>query len=373
MTIKEISINLLVRLMRSSFYNPNCAYQLFMMRYDDIFNNKLITFPQKLWAQKRGFLSDKISYLGLTDDNYTNYLSDFDYYQLHPINGTYSHWIDDKLTVKYLLQPFAEYLPEYYYHIYNGEILRLPDCPGGLDHSIQGIIDLLQSKCYLAAKPVSGSLGIGFYKLAYDGLNYFINDKHSSEPEIRELINTWMRTDRLEYLITEYLQAHRDLRKIWGDSPDTMRIMVIRERNHLPRIVASYIEFGRKSMGVIEGYYGINCLVDQETGGFSGGTIDIDREIEQVKYHPDTKYLLEGNIPHWKTVTEKILEISRYIPQLRYMGYDVIITDEGFKIIEINSLQGIMMIQYFYPLLKNESSKEFFNTLIQEKKARKKS
>ena len=145
--------------------------------------------------------------------------------------------------------------------------------------------------------------------------------------------------------------------------------MVIRERNQIPKIVVSYIEFGRKSMGVVEGYYGINCLVDQETGWFSGGKIDIDREILEVKYHPDTNYLLEGIIPHWNMVTEKIIEISRYFPQLIYMGFDVVITDDGFKIIEINSLQGIMMIQYFYPLLKSDLTKEFFTSLIEEKKA----
>ncbi len=123
--------------MSSSFYNAHCAYQLFMMRYDDIFHNKKTTLSQKIWAQKRGFLSDKISYLGLTEDNYTDYLSDFDYIQLHPINGVYSRWIDDKLTIKFILHPFAEYLPEYFYHIYKNEILRLTDCPNGFgaEHS----------------------------------------------------------------------------------------------------------------------------------------------------------------------------------------------------------------------------------------------
>ena len=198
MNLKIFFINILTKIMKSSFYNPKCSYQLFMLRYDDIFKNKKTTLSQKIWAQKRGFLSENISYLGLTDDNYTNYLSDFDYFQLHPINGAYSRWIDGKVTIKFILQPFSEFLPKYYYHIYDNEVLKLMDCPEGLDSGIQGIIDLLKTTRFLAAKPVSGTLGEGFYKLAYDGQDYLLNDKSTSEPEIIGLINSWMQTENSE-------------------------------------------------------------------------------------------------------------------------------------------------------------------------------
>ena len=98
-----------------------------------------------------------------------------------------------------MLQPYAEYLPEYYYHIYSREILHLPECPISLEQSIQGIFDLLKLKRFLAAKPVSGTLGKGFYKLAWNGENYLLNNKLSTEKEMRALIISWMETKNMEY------------------------------------------------------------------------------------------------------------------------------------------------------------------------------
>ena len=57
------------------------------------------------------------------------------------------------------------------------------------------------------------------------------------------------------------------------------------------------------------------------------------------------------------------------IPQVRYMGLDLIITEEGFKILEINSHPGIFVFQHLYPLLKDGMKKEFFQNLLAEKKA----
>jgi hypothetical protein len=349
----------------SSYFAPIILDKWFV----DIFKNNKITLSQKLWAQKRGFLSNKITFYGLTNENYVNYLPDFDYFWLHPIDGAYSHWIDDKLTIRYILQPFAAYLPGYYFHIYHGEILRLMDCPGGYGQTIQGIINLLREKRLLAAKFGSGTLGKGFYKLAYDSHNYFINNQLSTELELQELIGRWLKLIGEPYIITEFIQAHRDLRKIWDGSPNSLRIMVIRERDKLPEIVFCFIRFGVKNTGVIEDPYGVRCRVDLHTGSFSGGEIHTDFKMLESKFHPDSKVLVEGVVPHWNLVKEKILEISDTISQVKYLGYDVIITDDGFKIIEINSHQGLELIQYYQPLLIDGVSKDLFKKLLEDKKA----
>ena len=110
-------------------------------------------------------------------------------------------------------------------------------------------------------------------------------------------------------------------------------------------------------------------MVDIRTGNYSNGVTIKNNDLVECKYHPDTQVLLEGILPNWSHICEKIIEISSYIPQVRYMGYDVIITDGGFKIIEINSHPGISYIQYYYPLLTDEASKDFFRQLIEEKKS----
>ena len=74
----------------------------------DLLHNKTTTLRQKLWALRRGFFSDKIALYGLTDENHTDFLPDLAYYKLFPINGMYGRWIDDKLTMQMILQPFAQ-------------------------------------------------------------------------------------------------------------------------------------------------------------------------------------------------------------------------------------------------------------------------
>ena len=80
-----------------------------------------------------------------------------------------------------------------------------------------------------------------------------------------------------------------------------------------------------------------------------------------MTYHPDTGVLIEGYVPRWDEIKAKIVEISNFLPHLIYMGYDVVITNEGFKIIEINSHQGIGFNQTHTPFLKSPLTKDFFN------------
>ena len=230
-------------------YSSYSASVLVDKRLDDIFRNKKSPISQKLWAQKRGFFSDSLKLLGLNDNNYQDYLSDFDYYWLHPINGAYSKWIDDKLTFRYILQPFSGYLPEYYYHIYRGEILRLMDCPPGYQNNLQDAIQLLHAKGALAVKLPSAEYGKGFNKLAHEQGVYSINAEPASREAVEEFIASLLKNAGTEYIITEYLQSHNDLKKICPQPASVLRIDLIRELNagsagHLRRYSVSNLQIG---------------------------------------------------------------------------------------------------------------------------------
>lgn len=163
----KIFKKLLIRRFQKLGYSSYFAPRVLEQSYQDLFHNPNTTLKEKLWAQRRGFLSDKIAFYGLNEENYRDYLSDFDYWRMHPINGEFSHWIDDKLTIRYLLQSFQPYLPQYFYHLGRSEVLRLVDCPDKLGQSIDSILLLLRDQKHLAVKLLSGSAGEGFYKLQF--------------------------------------------------------------------------------------------------------------------------------------------------------------------------------------------------------------
>ena len=108
-----------VRLLKKNGYSAHMAPYVWRSLCDDFFSNSGVALRKKLWAYKRGFLSERIGRYGLNDANYKSHLPDFDYWRMHPINGTYSKWIDDKLTMRYIFNAYADFIPKYFYQLEN--------------------------------------------------------------------------------------------------------------------------------------------------------------------------------------------------------------------------------------------------------------
>ena len=65
-------------------------------------------------------------------------------------------------------------------------------------------------------------------------------------------------------------------------------------------------------------------------------------------------------IPHWDEVIAAIREICAHYPQLRYLGFDIAVTEDSFRIIEINSLSGLHAAQMKEPLLRDPKTREAY-------------
>lgn len=355
--ITQIIRKIIRAIMIRAGYSPFYAMQVWNERWDDLINNHSTSWRQKIWAQRRGFLSEKISIYGLTETNYRDYLSDFAYKKMYPINGSYSRWIDDKLVIRYLLEPFKEYLPKYYYQINKGQIFRLPDLPAGYPASLEGVNELAKIKGDLALKPITGSKGEGFYKLSYRNYRILINNLPASVEQLHQLVN-----NSKNYIITEYITAHEEIRKLYPDAPNTLRILVINQPPDDLILVHAYIRFGTRESGVVDNTSagGIFAHVDLDTGRFSSCMRCLRYKFVSCPVHPDTGLIMEGSIPHMDLIKQKIHAICAHIPQLKYLGFDIIVTDDGFRIIEINSHPGIAT-QHHRPMFEIEGCRGFFN------------
>lgn len=331
--------------------------------YRDSKLNKTVTLRDKLWAYRNGFVSRRIDQLGLTEKNINSFLSDYDYMKLYPINGRFGFWIDDKLTTKYVLTKFNECLPEYYFYLSgrsSGNVYKLMDCPDVLTSDIDSMLRLLESKGNLALKPVSGELGTGFVKLGFDSSRYMINDKETKEVDIRNLL---MSKD--DYIVTEYVKMHDKLIKIYPRSLNTIRLMVINENGDDPFIAKAGVKFGTERSGCVDNISagGISCWIDIKTGKFNGGFGVKDKSFFEYVVHPDTGEKLEGEIPNWQLIEDGILRICKYIPQIEYMGFDVAVTNDGFKIIEINSFQHLFRTAHKW----DEKLNSYFSRLLKKR------
>ena len=361
--IGRTGYRLAVWLLKRRGYPACLAPRVWQWLRDDFLGNSDATLKQKLWAYRRGFLSQRIRHYGLTSENFKSYLSDLAYWKLHPINGTYSKWIDDKLTMRYILNGYAEYLPKYYFELQNGRVLPLVDCPehAMAKHSLNTILDLLATCTCLALKPCAGSGGEGFCKLELCGDRLLLNNAEVSEEQLLDFLQGLH-----EYLVTEVVVAHAEVRKIYPYTANTVRLLVINDQDHGPNIVWASIKFGVKETGILDNVVAgaLFCPVTLTNGEFTTAKKYVDGKLVDVERHPDTGVPLQGCLPNWALVKEKIVEIGCRYPQLKLVGYDIILTDPAFRIVEMNSLPELGQMQRFFPVMQNQFLREFFASVV---------
>ena len=97
------------------------AAKMFIKRFAEDERVFPASAEEKKWAMERGFFPGRIMLYGLTEENYKNYMPDYHYYMLHPFNHHFKIWVNDKLTLKYILNSSecADVMPAYYLYIEN--------------------------------------------------------------------------------------------------------------------------------------------------------------------------------------------------------------------------------------------------------------
>jgi len=332
---------------------------------EDIDKVKDVPFLKKIALYRKGYYSERLKCYRISKDNsLDNYIPEIRYYKLHPINGFYSKWIDDKLTMRYMFDSYRDYLPEYYYQIDSGRITRLVDCQSSYTADIPGIMNLLRDKKMLAVKLKSGTRRQGFNKFSYDDGVYRVNDKVVAEQELIEIM-----TGMDDYLVTEFLVPYAEYNKIYPRISNPVRVMVINEAKRM-RIIAAFIRFYMDDPDDPEEISpeGVYCGVDINEGRlFEPRMYDRDMNMVDIAIHPDTGVVIEGKLKNWDLMKEVLTHFCNDFPQLRYMGLDIIFTEESFKILEINSIPGLHHIQCYYPMLRDDINREFFERLFKEK------
>lgn len=303
----------------------------------------------KRWALTRGFYPGRVELYGLNEDNYKNYLPDYNYFMIHPINHHFKIWVNDKLTLKYTLNSNGcdDTMPEYYLYVENnGNYTYLMNTPESIKKDKDFIFNLLKEKGTLAVKPNSGtSGGRGFMKLEYKDGKIYENNKQIEINEFEKIL-----TQLNNHIVTEYSYQHANLAKIWPSSECTLRVIMVKlptETLYQPakwQCVVSYARFGTSISGGASNLSsgGIGVGFDFQTGQFKDFGIRYRRFCADGEWkcteHPDTHVVWKNTkLPNWSIVKNKIEHVCQHISSLDYLGFDVIITPDGLKFCEINT------------------------------------
>ena len=327
---------------------------------------------EREWALMRGFFPGRVQLYSLNEDNYREYIPDYNYFMLHPLNNHFLKWLD-KTTLKYVLNSNGceDTMPEYYIYVENdGSYTYLMEAPQEIPKDENFLINLVKLKGVLAMKPNSGtSGGLGFIKLEWKNNSFYENNKVIDFARVNEI-----KESMRNYIVTEYVHQHDELCKIWSESECTLRVIMTKD----PRInkyaistwfcAVSFARFGTMLSGGASNLSagGIGVGFDYETGKYSdfslryrkfspGDKLIIDR-------HPDTGYVWKDNsLPNWVIVKKKIYDICQHVSSLDYLGLDIIITNDGMKLCEINSHPAMDYAQVMCgPVMAKENSRIFF-------------
>ena len=328
-----------------------------------------LTLKQKMWLYKNGFVFSRYYQYGLTEDNIHEYLSDFDFWRIMPLTNSFNRWIDDKLTMRYTLAPFKEHLPEYYMSIdKKGVKSVLMDSPENIAFDDDYLINLGKEKKIIAMKPNAGTEGKGFIKYTYENEKFYFNDVELTPDEIRDFYKNVK-----DYIVTEYIVQCREHAELCDQSPCTLRVISMKDGEKDPVIIYAYARFGTSSSGAVSNMCagGVGIGYDSYTGDYYDKFLyRVGNDVRFYDEHPETKISLKGKkLPNYELVRDKVIQMHKYMSSLEYLGFDIIVTDNGFKICEINSAPNLADNQTLsYPVYTNKEVAEFFDKRLKGKR-----
>ncbi len=200
-----------------------------------------------------------------------------------------------------------------------------------LEASEEGFAKFLEGRGDIICKPIDGSSGQGILKCTpeeygdpkalYQRLREagigIVEDKVIQHPAIAALCPTSVNTIRVATLL--------------GDKKEG--------------IVYAYIRIGNGKVMDNVDCGGMAAPVDIETGVITG--VGANKAGETYEIHPMTGTKIPGTqIPYWEDVKTMCLNAMHVVPQVRFVAWDVAITEDGPVFIEGNSFPSHAIPQF---------------------------
>ena len=187
------------------------------------------------------------------------------------------------------------------------------------EHSEECFNQLIAKHQRIICKPISeeGGKGIGLYSPSGDWGGYNELKKNG-------------------YLLEECIEQH-PLMSFNNTSVNTIRVYSVLDRQGKAHILKAVLRAGVGD-SVVDNFHsgGVIYPVNVEHGFIESYG---ERRTEQkgIFIHPGTDIIMLGFvIPHWELMKQTVMKMAESLPQVRYIGWDMVITPDGVDLIEAN-------------------------------------
>ena len=190
--------------------------------------------------------------------------------------------------------------------------------------SFDEFMDFIKKTPVFIAKPVGGQCGVGI-------------EKHSigedSEEKLKTLFDYFVKNDML---LEECLKAHDDL-YLGTTALSTFRIYTLIDRKGVVHVLKAKYRVGTGSAITDTADGCIAYPISIKYGVIEGPGINEVLNSNLYYYHPGCEKLVVGmRITKWDQLLDVVTKAALMIPQVRYIGWDIAITNNSIEIIEGN-------------------------------------
>ncbi|MBR2004937.1 MAG: hypothetical protein IKK39_09155 [Thermoguttaceae bacterium] len=212
---------------------------------------------------------------------------------------------------------------KYFSPYYRREILEIVPSQGAAARN--AFAQFIAKRQKFVAKPLGSSLGNGFRIITR-------NENDSTDSLYEELTRVYANRS---FLVEDFVVQCVEMARPHPSSINTVRITTLLLNDRL-ELLHPFVRIGQGGAIVDNGGSGgIICPLDPETGRTIAAC---DEHVRRYDRHPQTNLPLIGfQIPRWQEAQDLVRELAFVVPDCRYVGWDLALTDNGWIVIEGNS------------------------------------
>ena len=164
--------------------------------------------------------------------------------------------------------------------------------------------------------------------------------------EIRRLPESRRKTG-FGYVIQERVSQHPALSRINPHTANTVRVVTHMTVGGEVLVPFARLMFGRAGHMVDNWEQGgVSVGVDFETGQLQRGLLMPKHGGDWVTAHPDTGVEFVGiTVPMWQDAVELCRRAAQFLPGVRSIGWDLIVSPDGPVLLEANEEWGLTSVQ----------------------------
>lgn len=210
-------------------------------------------------------------------------------------------------------------------------------------------------------KPIFGQKGKRIRRVEHGDDGLLLDGRPTEVDQLGAVIR------RLDaFILTEYAAQAAYAKEIFPGSANTLRIVTMRDPDTDEPFVATAIHrFGRTASIPVDNFSsgGVFAAIDPETGVLGRLQLFDPRSVTVtwIDDHPDTSSRVLGReVPGWFDVVDDLMEFLRRHTYLSYIGWDIVKTDDGMRVLEAN-YGSFLQIQAVHPFLSDPRIRRFLD------------